>query len=162
MKILHKHPETHCSFLLYESGSQLLVLRSPSPYFFRDWGPRPPGLRLATPLPRPLATPLCCKVHVSATRACLSTPKGAGVTCGSLRLGKCPGETAESQHGHGLLSIVRACHKRRMRAVSHQHVRAPEPTASIADVGEHNLTPSALCTPSSLQAGLGLSFQCSS
>ena len=28
-KILHKHPKTHCTLWLYESGTQLLVLRSP-------------------------------------------------------------------------------------------------------------------------------------
>ena len=37
-KILQKQPKTHSTLWLYESGSQLLVLRSQPSYFFRDWG----------------------------------------------------------------------------------------------------------------------------
>ena len=39
-KNLHRHPETHCTLRLYESGSQLLVLH---PIFCRIGGPWPPS-----------------------------------------------------------------------------------------------------------------------
>ena len=49
-KILHRHPKTHCTLWPYESGSQLLVLRSSPSTFFRDWGAWPPDSPLAKPL----------------------------------------------------------------------------------------------------------------